>query len=221
MPTHPNIGLNEILQRSAALDEGIIRLIDPDTYQVFDASARISASFSACCISMEHARSLRLLIHEELPTSAIGLMRLQYEALVRSVWLFYAAPEAVAEKLNATLTADTEKAASKLPMLSEMLQALAGKAPAPAVQGLNQFKATSAGALHSFVHASIHPLKRHLDGYPLPLLIQIIRNSNGLFTMSGMMFAILSGNTNLMQRMGSIQPAFSDCLPELLSPAVS
>jgi hypothetical protein len=44
----------------------------------------------------------------------------------------------------------------------------------------------------------------------------IIRSSNGLLTMTGMMLAILSGNPNLAKRMSGIQSAFIDCLPELL-----
>lgn len=77
MPTHPNIkNLHEILQRSDALDEAVIGILEPVTYQTFDASKRISASFAACSVSLEHARSLRTLIREGLPTSAISLMRM-------------------------------------------------------------------------------------------------------------------------------------------------
>ncbi len=210
--------LEELLCRSSDLDDAIMNILDPESYQVFDASKRITASFLACSVSFEHGRSLRVLIHEDFPTSAISLMRLQYEALLRAVWLLYAAPDSSVEKLQTKLTSDTEKAANKLPMLSEMLKAIEGKAPSAAVQMLTHFKDVSAGALNSFVHGGIHPLQRVSDGYPLPLLIGVIRNSNGLLTMSGMMFAILSGNSVLAKRMGGIQMAFKDCLPELLPP---
>lgn len=104
------------------------------------------------------------------------------------------------------LTPATEKAANKLPMLAEMLAAIDGKAPTAATQMLTQFKDVTAGALNSFVHGGIHPLHRQPGGYPLPLLIQVVRTSKGLFTMSGMMFAILSGNADLAKRMSGILP---------------
>ena len=164
-------------------------------------------------------QNTQALIHEGLPTAAISLMRLQYEALTRSVWLLYAAPDSAVEKLQTTLTSIKEKVANKLPMLTEMLGAIEGKAPPAATQMLTQFKDVSVGALNSFVHTGIHPLQRQSEGYPLQLLIQVVRNSNGVLTMSGMMFAILSGDSALAKRMGGIQQDFIDCLPDLLPAA--
>ena len=194
-----------------------MELLGPDSYQTYDESRRVLASFAACSVSLEHAQGLRLLVREGLPTSGISLMRLQHEALTRSVWLLYAASDEAIERLLAPLTSAAEKVANKLPMLTEMLGAIAGKAPHGATQMLSQFKEVHAPALNSFVHGGIHPLQRHADGYPLPLLIQIIQSSNGLLTMSGMMLAILSGNPSTAKRMRGIQQAFADCLPELLT----
>jgi hypothetical protein len=143
-------------------------------------------------------------------------MRLQYEALTRSVWLLYAAPESAVGKLHTKLTPAAEKAANRLPMLSEMLSAIDGKAPPAATQMLTHFRDVSAGALNSYVHGGIHPLMRQSEGYSAPFMIQVIRSSNGLLTMNGMMLSILSGSPDLAKRMSGIQSAFIDCLPELL-----
>jgi hypothetical protein len=70
-------------------------------------------------------------------------------------------------------------------------------------------------ALNSFVHAGIHPLRRHVEGYPLPLILDVLRNSNGLSTMAGMTLAILTGDENISQSMARVQPQFADCLPDL------
>ena len=214
---HQSADLEEILRRSDALEAAVVELLGPDSYQTYDESRRVLASFAACSVSLEHAQGLRLLVREGLPTSGISLMRLQHEALTRSVWLLYAASDEAIERLLAPLTSAAEKVANKLPMLTEMLGAIAGKAPHGATQMLSQFKEVHAPALNSFVHGGIHPLQRHADGYPLPLLIQIIQSSNGLLTMSGMMLAILSGNPSTAKRMRGIQQAFADCLPELLT----
>ena len=47
-------------------------------------------------------------------------------------------------------------------------------------------------------------------------MIQVIRSSNGLLTMTGMILAVLSGDLEIAKRMSRIQSAFADCLPELL-----
>lgn len=211
--------LDAILQRSEALDQAIVDLLRPETYRTFDESKRISASFDACGLSLEHARGLRTLMAAGLPTQAISLMRMQHEALTRSVWLLYAASDGAVEKLQMSLSSAAENAANKLPMLSEMLRAIDGKAPPVATQMLTQFKDVAGGALNSFVHGGIHALHRQREGYPLPLLVQVVQSSNGLLTISGLMFATLSGNANLLKQMSGIQPAFMDCLPELLPPA--
>ena len=214
MPTNSNHNsLIEILQRSQELDVAITDLLDPETYRTFDDSERMTASFAACSVSLEHARGLRMLLHEGLPTSAVSLMRPQYEALTRSVWLLYAASDTAVEKLQTPLTLASEKSANGLPSLSDMLGAIDGKAPPAATQMLTQFKDVTWRALNSFIHGGIHPLQRHIEGYPSPLLIDIVRNSNGLLTASGMMLAILSGNSDIAKRMSKIQYAFLDCLP--------
>ena len=213
-------GLDRLLERSEALELAIIDLLDADGYQVYDDSARIAASHAAGSVSLEHSQGLRMLIGEGLPTSGVSLMRLQHEALTRAVWLLYAASDDAVTKLVTPLTPAAEKVANKLPMLAEMLGAIAGKAPPAATQMLVQFKDVHAPALNSFVHGGIHPLQRHAEGYPVPLLVQVVQSSNGLLTGTGMLLAILSGNAVVAKQMAGIQPAFADCLPELLTAPV-
>jgi hypothetical protein len=102
--------------------------------------------------------------------------------------------------------------------MKTMLDDLAGKAPAVAIDMLTHFKDVNAPSLHSFVHGGIHALQRGLTGYPVDLLENVVRSSNGLFTMAGMMLAILSGSEETAKRMSKIQPTFQDCLPALISP---
>ena len=197
------------------LETTLVNMLGAEAYQTYDDSPRIVASASACSASWDHSRGLRVLIGAGLPTPATGLMRLQYEALTRCVWLLYAATDLEVEKLIAPLTVDTEKIANKTPMLAGMLAAIDGKAPAAATLMLKQFKDVMAGALNSYVHGGIHALRRQSEGYPEPLLMQVVTSSNGLLTMSAMMLAILSGNTTVSKQMSKVQPLFADCLPEV------
>lgn len=207
--------IEHTLRRSDKLEEAILNLLETATY---DTSDRIRASSSMCNIALEHARSLRVLIASGNPTSAIVLMRSQFEAVVRATWLRYAASDVDVTKLMSPLTSESEYGANKLPSLSEMLKQISKSknAPPQASQMLAQFKDVSWVAMNSFVHGGIHPLKRHNEGYPLPLLIRVLKSSNGLSTMAGMVLAILTADTQITKPMSQIQQDFKDCLPPLL-----
>ena len=141
-----------------------------------------------------------------------------HEALMRAVWLLYVASDEQIDRLVAPLGATAEKAASKLPMAKAMLDEIVGKAPRGAVEMLAHSRDANAPALHSFVHGGIHAIQRGLTGYPVELLANAVRSSNGLYTMAGMLLAILSGDEALTKRMSKIQPRFADCLPPRVAP---
>lgn len=202
------------LARADQLDEAVMAAIAAGQYRPYDGSARISASVSAACVALEHGRALRVLSATGLPTAALSLLRLQHEALTRAVWLLYAASDLAVDKLAAPLSKEAEAAANKLPMMADMLKQLAGKpAAAQPLLGLLAFKDNNSAALNSLVHGGIHALQRHAQGFPLPLVLQAIRNCNGLMLMTGMMLAVLAGSQPLVGRVGRLQAAFADDLP--------
>jgi hypothetical protein len=209
--------LTSMLRRSDLLQESLLQILDGAS---FDASPRGAAAYSMCTVALEHGVSLRALMGMGLGTSAVGLLRLQFEALTRAMWLLYAANELAIEKLSAPLTPQSELAAKNLPSASEMIEQI-GKGvgvnvPAAAHQMLVQFKDVSWHAMNSFVHGGIHPLRRQAEGFPVHLALQIVRNSNGLLTMTGMVLMLLTSDAVAGAAMRRIQPAFADCLPELL-----
>lgn len=146
-------------------------------------------------------------------TSAVGLLRLQYEALVRAMWLLYAASDTAVEKLSVELTHERARKSEKITMLSEMLRKLEGNAPAEALDMLLEFKEYSWKPLSSFVHGGIHAINRHSKGYPVTLLEQALRASNGVSLMVGMLLVILSGDLTQNKKIQKIQREFTDCLP--------
>ena len=211
--------LGRLLDRSRDLEQELHHMLGGDEIQLHDDSTRTLVTLSAAQTSMEHGVALRALLAHPLPTAGISMMRLQHEALTRAAWLLYAASEEQIARLVAPLDAAAEKAASKLPMAKTMLDDIVGKAPHGAVEMLTHFKDVNAPALHSFVHGGIHAIQRGLTGYPVELLANVVRSSNGLYTIAGMLLAILSGDKALAKRMSKIQPRFADCLPPLIVPA--
>ena len=205
-----------LLRRSEELDQEIFTILEQGFCSRAEPSERLDAAIGLALVAIEHGRALRALVSLGLMPSAISLMRPQFEAVTRSVWLMWAAKETDIEHIQAPLTLESEKAASKLPMLSKMLDQISESAPSGPSQMLAQFKEASLASLNSYVHGGIHVLSRQGTGYPERLVEQIVRNANGLQTMAGMLLAMFSGNAEAGSKMSKIQSAFADCLPELL-----
>lgn len=207
--------LPALLLRSQELESTMFARLGGDDYCAFDDSPRTQASISIALVSVEHGRALRLLIGETMPAAGTSLLRLQFESLVRSVWLTYAATDKDVRLLTETLSRKSEKQANEAPKLPHMLKDLPGKAPPAAIQSLQSFNTVIIKSLHSFVHAGIHPIRRTLDGYPASQLDQVVRTSNGLLTMAGMMLANLSDDEEVGESVQALQLEFADCLPIL------
>ena len=209
--------LGDMLRRSDELQGAINRRLEEAK---FDGSLRGAAVFGMCNVTFEHAAGLRLLIAGGCFTPAFALMRLQFEAVTRAMWLLYVAPDSAVEKMSAPLSLENEQAAKNLPSVSEMVEQIrkgvGTRVPVAAWEMLDRFKDLNWRSLNSFVHGGIHALRRHRDGYPVKLILDVIRNSNALSTMAGMTMALLT-DQETAQTMGRIQPEFADCLPELLS----
>lgn len=133
--------LKVMIRRSDELYEALIQLLDDAE---FDLSPRGEVVFGMCSVALEHGFSLRALMGLGQPTSAVGLMRLQFEALTRAMWLQYAASDLAIEKLRAALTFENEKAAKNFPSASEMIEKLRklvrAKVPAAAHQSKPRVK---------------------------------------------------------------------------------
>jgi len=203
--------INELLTRSVELENKLLKFL---ALKPHIDTEKTSSSRIMCSIAFEHAESAKILITNGNFTSAIAIVRLQYEALVRAMWLFYAASEQDVSKLMCELTSKSANKANTLPMLSGMLANLEGKAPKEAMDMLLEFKKYSWRPLSSFIHGGIHAINRHSKGYPLSLLIQLLKISNGVSTMVGMFLVILAGDFKQQGKIPAIQSEFSDCLPE-------
>ena len=204
-----------LLNCSLKLDETITVLFSTN---LSSNSSRHVVTDVLCSVAIEHAESAKALFDSENYTSAIALIRLQYESFVRAMWVFYVATEKVVDKLATGLTKENVYSGEKLPMLAEMLSKLEGKAPEHAVALLNDFKQYSWKPLSSVVHSGRHAIHRHQNGYHDELLVQMLRASNGLTVMTGMLLVILTADTRLQGFITNVSHQFAECLP--ISPSV-
>ena len=169
-----------------------------------------------CMVALEHSSSQRQLAMCGNYTSAICIVRSQFEALTRAAWLFYAASDQKVDNTFSTLS-ELSQSADQKPNNAEMIKALEGKAPAQAVAMFSEFRDVQWKGLNSYAHGGIHALQRHGSGYPIQLVEEIIKSSNGLLTMTAMMAAILTGNEMVVKDIARIQHRHKDCLPDLLA----
>ena len=213
----PDETLDTLIDKSLALYSAISDILGD--IGIYDLD-RAEACYRLCSLSFEHGSSVLLLAANGNDVSSASMIRLQFEALVRGMWAWYAATDLAVSKLLAPLTSEAVQAAKNLPSINKMLEAI-GKSentPPMAAVMLEDFREQLLGELNSFVHAGIFPIKLHEIGSTHAIIAKLIKNSNAMMTMAGMMLANLSGDEAVMIRMSKIQPKFSDCLPPLLPP---
>ena len=201
-----------IFQRSDLLLQDLLEIAD---HPLYDSSSRIASSSDFCGLSLEHAESVRKLFECNLHASGIALLRIQFETLVRGIWVFYGATDDELEKITSPLTMDAQQLAQKMPMAADMIESI-GKKPQAMVpfNALSEFKQSSWKPLNSYVHAGIHPLARQREGYPFPFIHQLIRQSNGLAVIAIMQACILTGINDLQKQIAPLHTRFADCLPD-------
>lgn len=116
-----DLALDAVLKESLALNDALLDHLESAAH---DGTTRYTTSASFCGIAMEHADSLRKLVASGNYTSAVALLRLQFEALTRAIWVLFAASETWLSKLESPLTPESEKAAGDSPSMNEMLTAI-------------------------------------------------------------------------------------------------
>ena len=115
--------------------------------------------------------------------------------------------------MTASLDLESEQAAKNIAAAQLMMEALAKSGPEEAHAALARFKDNSWKALNSYAHAGIHPLRRHADGYPEPLMHSVLCNANGLAVMSAMQAAVLSGAQPLQREVLQLAARHPSCMP--------
>ncbi|MCI1130339.1 hypothetical protein MOQ11_00400 [Stenotrophomonas maltophilia] len=200
--------MEDLLNRSALLRQALLSTVD---HPLADDSPRLLASMDAALLSLEHAEALRTLLQAGMAPSAMALMRCQYEAFTRSVWILHCATDDQVELLS--LPPETGTSEKGLPMLSKMLDAFAKVSELDnLLPHLIELRVHAWAPLNSFVHAGVHAMSRSRDGFPAPLAVNVIRMSNNLSMMAGQHIAVLTGVPGLQKEVLRLDEIFAECL---------
>lgn len=176
--------------------------------------AKVMVPAGLCALALDHGRGLRALL-PEVPPSAIALLRPQYESLVRAVWARHAATESDLGRLLAPLTVESQQAAKKLPGIPEMLASIEKSGPRGAATLLGRARARLWDGLNSFIHGGIHPFRRGQDGYPAPLLMDVLKNANAMSMMTLFVLAEIIDDPEVLNLVAGLHEKFEDILPTL------
>ena len=208
------------LQRSGQLHEAMAQTLalDDEGLEVIDLHGTDVAT-AAIGLSMEHGDSLLVLMARGNPNTATATLRMQFESMLRGAWAIYAATEQDIEALERELTVEADAQARKVAVYGDMLKALRKEgcnAPRVLVDEVGRVDKVLRHSLNSFVHGGFQPLKRHSEGFPLPLVLQVIETSNAISTMAAALFAVLIADEgHRMSRLNALIPEYRDVLPEL------
>ncbi|MDY0748751.1 hypothetical protein SNE35_29905 [Paucibacter sp. R3-3] len=214
--------LEQTLQRSAAFLEALMDQIS-SAEDFGGADERQEAAIAAAEVAIEHGTALNALFDMGLANSAVALLRLEYEALLRSAWLLYAATDGEVAKASTPLTRESGEAAKNLPTALTMLQDLERKMKVePGIAGLvmplRELRDEAWKPMNAFVHCGLHPLARVRDGFPESLAISVVKLSNGLIHFAARLLSRFTGNRKVMREVDEAFRVFQDVMPMVTGP---
>jgi hypothetical protein len=199
--------VDQCVQRTDALHEQIARHLEN---VVLDVSTRGRLVNSMSTLAIEHGLAIRLLASAERFASATALLRVQFEAVVRAIWLHFAAPAASIVKFELRGAKPVLEEPADAPRMHAMLDAIDLGAPPRVGRMLRDLKQDT-------WESGTHPGICFTSGYSPDHALDMLRNANGLTAMAAMLIALLSGDERISTGMLQIQKDHLDCLPPLAS----
>lgn len=200
--------LARMLILSQALDEDVYALLEQG-WNV--TSQRLVICMAFCKAAQEHAISQRVLIGAGLHGTALSLIRLQFETVVRAAWVLHGAKDDWLLKFSTPVLADDLNEPHLGPPISSMLDAIAPHAP----QAVSEFRRlnTTMKIMHSFVHGGVHLVVHALRSYPPEKLVAVLQNRNLLSLMLTNVIVIASQKPELKGTVGRLGATHARCMP--------
>lgn len=182
-----------------------------------DASPNHELAYRMCLVVIEQAAGLRLLAATGLVTAAASLMRVQFETLLRAVWMMSAADLDAPDQLAALLRPGGESDASGLPGVDEMLEQIRAKGCAPTpvalIETLDEIRMVSWHTVHSFVHGGISERLMYAQLAHAELAPTLMQHANSALATAARTMAFLRQSDEGARKIGELSTAFADCLP--------
>ncbi len=199
-----------MLERSQKLNDDIGALFKDGGQST---SPRALLTLAMCNVAMEHAVSQFLLVHVGHHVTAMALVRLHFEAVVRAIWLHHGASDEWVTQYCAPMAPKDLGEPIFGPPIDAMLKTIDATAPPFVGNMLDELKAGTWKPMNSYVHGGAHAIVQSLRGATTPQLIAMLQNANGLSLMTANVFVLACTDARLAGRIRQIQAENSECLP--------
>lgn len=184
-----------------------------ETERAIPPSDRNNAAYSYCKIGLEHGAGFQMLLGDDNPTSALAIVRLQYEAVLRCAWIVFAASDDWVEKFSARPTSNEGKEPAEFLRVFEMLEQLQRSKADPMIHlSLSTLKEKAWDSLNSYTHGGLRLMIRSLEGFEDELLLWMLRTTNSLSYMSSQLLAFVANDPACSHRLNSVRKAMPDCM---------
>ena len=191
-------------------------MFDDDVFAMLEKCWNLSSQRQVICLAfckaaVEHAASQRVLIAVGLYGTALSLIRLHFEAVVRAAWVLHGAKDDWLVKFSTPVPDGDLNEPQMGPPIPAMLDAIKLNAP-QAARELSRLNETMK-VMHSFVHGGAHLVVHALRGYPPENLISVLQNRNLLLLMLTNVMVIASQQPQLTRIVRQLGEAHVGCLP--------
>lgn len=184
-----------------------------ETEQAIPPGARTNATFSYCKIALEHGAGFQALLGDDNPTSALALVRLQYEAVLRGAWMLFAASDVWIVKFSKQPELNEGKEPAEFPKVFQMLEQLKRSKADPMLhQSLSTLKTKAWDSLNSYTHGGLRLMVRSLDGFEVELLVWMLRTTNSLSYTAAQLLAHVANDPACSSRLFATRNAMPDCM---------
>lgn len=163
-------------------------------------------------VSLEHWGAQRLLLREGLFVTGFALVRLQFEAVVRAIWILECAKDDWLKRFATPMANGQLEEPVLGPPVPAMLSAIAKKTPVVA-EMLLQLKEGAWEPMHSYVHGGVRPIVHSLAGTTHYQLSAVLRNANGLGLIAVNTMTIAFQDRRFRGFVAQLQQEYGDCLP--------
>jgi hypothetical protein len=202
----------DILEKSKKFDREIGELLQ----EVIPPSTRRGLMTAAMCqVAIEHTSSQRVLLEIDHHVSALALVRLTYESLVRAIWMHHCASEEWINQFTAPMEPGQLSEPILGPPVASMLQSIDKAAPPFVGQMLRELQDSTWKPMNSYVHGGVRAIVQALSVSTPQQLISVMRNGNGFALMAANVFVLACNDASLAGRIKKIQFANLDCLPPI------
>ena len=204
-----NVEIQNLIVDTKLFKNELVGLIQNHKFEKSTKNELVIHTFD---IVFEHSNAISLLISEGMFATCMSVFRVQFDALVRQLWFLHAATDLQIDKLSTPLSKENFSALNNIvPSTKEMMEDLERKAPVGLNSKLKEFKQYSTKVLGSYVHTGVHALETKKNGFPVKILLQVLKQSNNLINMAFLGLAIQEKDEKLIYVAVNMHTKFPEC----------